>query len=178
MLFRFNISYILTILSDVWQVGTADALAFFLPGVVSQIGKLLHISKTFISGAAGSAEALDQAIRSLAEFLMIVLEDNLNLPFLGMPLDDIEKEKSSVSFLEALRQLPSTMHDQNSSEVVGRGTVVLSSTEGESVGPRNVTGSLRVIRTKDWIVDTSLHVDKLLCATYPHVGYNKFLSGT
>ncbi|XP_059277396.1 uncharacterized protein LOC132031442 isoform X1 [Lycium ferocissimum] len=151
------------------KVGTADALAFFLPGVVSQIGKVLHISKTFISGAAGSAEALDQAIRSLAEFLMIVLEDNFNLPFLGLPLDDVNKGKSSVSFLEALRQLPSSMHDQNLSEAVDRGTVVLRSTEGESVSPRNVNGSLRVIRTKDWIVDTSSHVDKLLCATYPHL---------
>ncbi|WMV59495.1 hypothetical protein MTR67_052880 [Solanum verrucosum] len=148
------------------KVGTADALAFFLPGVVSQIGKVMHISKTFISGAAGNAEALDQAIRSLAEFLMIVLEDNLNLPFLGMLLDDVKKEKSSVSFLEALRQLPSTMHDQNLSEV---GTIVLSSTEGERASPRNPTGSLCVIRTKDWIVDTSSHVDKLLCATYPQV---------
>ncbi|KAK4369546.1 hypothetical protein RND71_013338 [Anisodus tanguticus] len=151
------------------KVGTADALAFFLPGVVSQIGKVLHISKTFISGAAGSAEALDQAIRSLAEFLMIVLEDNFNLPFIGLPLDDVKKEKSAVSFLEALRQLPSSMHDQNLSETVDRGTVVLRSTEGESVSPRNVTGSLRVIHTKDWIVDTSSHVDKLLCATYPHL---------
>ncbi|XP_069148470.1 uncharacterized protein [Solanum lycopersicum] len=151
------------------KVGTADALAFFLPGVVSQIGKVMHISKTFISGAAGSAEALDQAIRSLAEFLMIVLEDDLNLPFLGVLLDDVKKEKSSVSFLEALRQLPSTTHDQNLSEVVDRGTIALSSTEGERVNPRNTTRSLRIIRTKDWVVDTSSHVDKLLCATYPHL---------
>lgn len=163
---------------DVWQVGTADALAFFLPGVVSQIGKVLHMSKTFISGAAGNAEALDQAIRSLAEFLMIVLDDNSNLPFLDPSLDDVKKEKSPVAFLEALRHLLSTMHDQNLSEAVDRGTLVLSSTERESVSPRNVNGSLRVIRTKDWIVDTSSHVDKLLCATYPHVGYNKFLTGT
>ncbi|CAN4102148.1 unnamed protein product [Withania somnifera] len=151
------------------KVGTADALAFFLPGVVSQIGKVLHISKTFISGAAGSAEALQQAIRSLAEFLMIVLEDNLNLPFLDLPLDNVKKEKLSVSFLEALRQLPSAMHDQNLSEVVDRGAIVLSSTEGKSVSPRNATGSLRVIRTKEWIADTSSHVDKLLCATYSHL---------
>ncbi|KAM3355689.1 TELO2-interacting protein 1 isoform X1 [Capsicum galapagoense] len=151
------------------KAGTADALAFFLPGFVSQIGKVLHISRTFISGAAGSAEALDQAIRSLAEFLMIVLEDNLVLPFLCLPLDDVKKEKSSLSFLEALRQLPSTMHDQNLSVVVDKGSIVLSSTEGESVSPRNMTGSLRVIRAKDWIVDTSSHVDKLLCATYPHL---------
>ncbi|XP_070006196.1 uncharacterized protein [Nicotiana sylvestris] len=151
------------------KVGTADALAFFLPGVVSQIGKVLHMSKTFISGAAGNAEALDQAIRSLAEFLMIVLDDDSNLPFLDPSLDDVKKEKSPLAFLEALRHLPSTMHDQNLSEAVDRGTLVLSSTERESVSPRNVNGSLRVIRTKDWIVDTSSHVDKLLCATYPHL---------
>ncbi|GKF90752.1 hypothetical protein Tco_0274453, partial [Tanacetum coccineum] len=47
----------------------ADQLAFFLPGVVSQIGKVLQVSKTMISRAAGSMEAMDHALRALTEFV-------------------------------------------------------------------------------------------------------------
>ena len=36
-----------------------------------------------ICGAAGNAEAIDQAIRGLAEFLVLVLEDDANLFGLG-----------------------------------------------------------------------------------------------
>ncbi|EOY17385.1 Uncharacterized protein TCM_036536 [Theobroma cacao] len=69
------------------EVGTADALAFFLPGVVSQFCKVLHISKTIISRAAGRVEAIDQAIRGLAEYLMIVLQDDTDLSGLDTYID-------------------------------------------------------------------------------------------
>ncbi|WRX30056.1 hypothetical protein QQP08_022543 [Theobroma cacao] len=69
------------------KVGTADALAFFLPGVVSQFCKVLHISKTIISRAAGRVEAIDQAIRGLAEYLMIVLQDDTDLSGLDTYID-------------------------------------------------------------------------------------------
>ena len=99
-----------------FQVGTADALAFFLPGVVSQFAKVLNISKTMISGAAGSVEAIDQAIRGLAEYLMIVLQDDANFSGVDMYIDDSvghnsNKYKSKISFLEELRQIP--FKDQN-----------------------------------------------------------------
>ncbi|GKA35025.1 ARM repeat superfamily protein [Tanacetum coccineum] len=61
------------------KVGTAYQLTLFLPCVVSQIGKVLHVSKTIISRAAGSMEAMDQALRALAKFLMIVLQDEANI---------------------------------------------------------------------------------------------------
>ncbi|KHF98245.1 TELO2-interacting 1 [Gossypium arboreum] len=104
---NLRIESFLTLRVLVAKVGTADALAFFLPGVVSQFAKVLHISKAMISGAAGSVEAIDQAIRGLAEYLMIVLQDDANLSGLDMYKDDSfghksNKYKSTTSFLEEL----------------------------------------------------------------------------
>ncbi|GKB85737.1 hypothetical protein Tco_0958009, partial [Tanacetum coccineum] len=47
--------------------------------LVAKIGKVLHVSKTIISRAAGSMEAMDQALRALTKFLMIVLQDEANI---------------------------------------------------------------------------------------------------
>ncbi|KAJ6917748.1 hypothetical protein NC652_019931 [Populus alba x Populus x berolinensis] len=69
---KIRVEAFLTVRALVAKIGTADALAFFLPGVVSQFAKVLHMSKTMISGAAGSVEAIDQAIRALADFLVPV----------------------------------------------------------------------------------------------------------
>lgn len=161
-----------------FQVGTADALAFFLPGVVSQFTKVLHISKTMISGAAGSVEAIDQAIRGLAEYLMIVLND-VNLSGPDMYIDDSvdhnsSKHKSTISFLEELRQLPlkaqsRTLVESINCEAVN--TVSPETESGEKSSPHlgKGMGSLRVDRTKEWIEKTSGHVNKLLCATFPYV---------
>ncbi|GKD41189.1 hypothetical protein Tco_1261396 [Tanacetum coccineum] len=68
------------------KVGTAYQLALFLPCVVSQIGKVLHVSKTIISQAAGSMESMDQALRALTKFLMIVLQDEANISSLDNTL--------------------------------------------------------------------------------------------
>nr|GLL38243.1 uncharacterized protein LOC109178092 isoform X2 [Ipomoea trifida] len=161
------------------KVGDGDALAFFLPGVVSQIGKVLHASKTMISGAAGSAKALDEAIRGLAEFLMIVLKDKSNLSSITVPFDDVpdfhsDSEKSPLLLLEKLRHLPNQMQDHGNvvikdlTEADDGGIPVCDSSERGSINPGNMPHSLRVYRTKQWITDTSSHVDKLLSATFPH----------
>ncbi|XP_058218097.1 uncharacterized protein LOC131329059 isoform X2 [Rhododendron vialii] len=162
------------------KVGTADALAFFLPGVVSQFAKVLHVSKTMISGAAGSVEAIDQAIRGLAEFLMLVLEDDANISGLGMSVNastgfHSNTNDSAISFLEQLRQLPVKSQDQsvmvveNPSEAVRTDTPKFGLKEKGSVNSGNVIGSFHVSRTKDWIIKTSAHVNKLLSATFPHL---------
>lgn len=161
------------------QVGTADALAFFLPGVVSQIAKVLHASKAMASGAAGSVEAIDQALRGLAEFLMIVLHDDANMSSLDPSIDISarfisSKSISTQSFLEELRNLPVKAHGQSAfvEESSGQASKMITP-EPEMNEQRTDSGkgigSLHVNRTKDWVEKTSAHVDKLLGATFPHV---------
>ncbi|CAK9165660.1 unnamed protein product [Ilex paraguariensis] len=178
---QLRVEAFMTLRMLVAKVGTADALAFFLPGVVSQIGKVLHVSKRMISGAAGSVDATEQAIRSLAEILMIVLDDDANISSLSVSIDDVtglqsNKDKSPLSFLEELRQLPLKTQDQGECAVTdSRGEAVDCSTpesdvKGKgSINSGGVIGSLHVNRTKDWVVKTSAHVDKLLSATFPHL---------
>ncbi|GMI88663.1 hypothetical protein like AT1G79190 [Hibiscus trionum] len=177
---NLRIEAFLTLRVLVAKVGTADALAFFLPGVVSQFAKVLHISKAMISGAAGSVEAIDQAIRGLAEYLMIVLEDEANLSGLDMYKDDsfghnLNKCKSTTSFLEELRQLPLQAQSRNVLESVnGESINSVSSSKTESGERSNLDlgkgmWSFHVDRTKEWIEKTSGHVNKLLCATFPSI---------
>lgn len=163
------------------QVGTADALAFFLPGVVSQFAKVLHVSKTLISGAAGSVEATEQAIRGLAEYLMIVLQDDANVSSLNIPLNVMSgfssnKNEPFHSLLDELRHLPSSTQVPRKTvaeESVGVAVDLDSHGSDIKINRDNKfgkeIGSLHVDRTGDWIEKTSVHLDKLLSATFPHV---------
>ncbi|PON90723.1 Coatomer beta subunit [Trema orientale] len=161
------------------KVGTADALAFFLPGVVSQFAKVLHASKAMASGAAGSVEAVDQALRGLAEFLMIVLQDDANMSSLDDSIDITarfisSKSLSTVSFMEELRNLPVKAHGQSAFVVDSSGQMVKMITPEPEMNEQRIDsgkgiGSFHVTRTKDWIEKTSAHVDKLLGATFPNV---------
>ncbi|XP_052177769.1 uncharacterized protein LOC127791774 isoform X2 [Diospyros lotus] len=173
---KLRVEAFLTLRVLVAKVGTADALAFFLPGVVSQFAKVLHASRTMISGAAGSLEAIDQAIRGLAEFLMIVLDDNANLSGLNISMSErpgfhSNKSESAQSVLEELRHLP--VKSQGQGEVVvdnSMEAVHADASKGKgSVNVGNKIGSLHVSRTKDWMIRTSAHVNKLLSATFPHL---------
>nr|GEU38851.1 TELO2-interacting protein 1 homolog [Tanacetum cinerariifolium] len=65
-----------------------------------------------ISGAAGNMEAMDQALRALAEFLMIVLQDQANISSLDDIDIDLNMDKSPLSFLEELRHLKKQDHSQ------------------------------------------------------------------
>ncbi|PQM38627.1 uncharacterized protein Pyn_06456 [Prunus yedoensis var. nudiflora] len=158
---RLRIEAFMTLRVLVAKVGTADALAFFLPGVVSQFAKVLHASKTMTSGAAGSGDAIDQAVRGLAEYLMIVLQDDANLSRLDMSVtvtseSNLKKYESTQSLMDELRKLPVKAH----------GPSKMSEKKTDSgKGDR----SLHVDRTNDWIEKTSIHVDKLLGATFRHI---------
>ncbi|XP_038887281.1 uncharacterized protein LOC120077473 isoform X2 [Benincasa hispida] len=163
------------------KVGTADALAFFLPGVVSQFSKVLRTSKTSLSGAAGNTEATNQAIRGLAEYLMIVLEDDANKSSLVMFMDFeseiiMEKGKKAQYILEELRQLPDKVRggsieveESSSSEVVKKTTYESGSKEKMSADYLKGNKSFHVDRTKEWVAETSTRVDKLLSATFPSI---------
>ncbi|XP_038690270.1 uncharacterized protein LOC119989047 [Tripterygium wilfordii] len=180
---KLRVEAFITLRVLVSKVGIADALAFFLPGVVSQFAKVLHVSKTMISGAAGSVEALNQAIRGLAEYLMIVLQDDGNLSGVEIPASvtsgsGSNKIESVHSFLEELRQLPMKAQAQAQSKTVAEElkgeTVILDTPSSEikekgSTKSGNAIGSLHVDRTKEWIEKTSAHVDKLLCATFMQI---------
>lgn len=160
------------------QVGTADALAFYLPGVVSQLGKVLHTSRTMISGAAGSAEALDQAIRGLAEYLVVVIGDVPSTSILGTCVDDISghcsaKEKPLSSLLEELRNLSVkniVQDDADNSTKSGDRSITTSERDTTPVKSDSKVRSLRVKRTEEWLANAAGHINKLLSATFPHVG--------
>lgn len=132
-----------------------------------------------ITGAAGSVEAIDQAIRGLAEYLMIVLQDDVNLYGLDMPKNVLSgydpNNNESSSFLGELRRLrikpegqSSIVEEDNDGELVNMVTPK-SEFKEQSTDSMKRKGSLHVARTKDWIEETSAHVNKLLCATFPHV---------
>ncbi|KAL8473985.1 hypothetical protein ACS0TY_030725 [Phlomoides rotata] len=172
---RIRVEALITLRMLVAKVGIADALAFYLPGVVSQLGKVLHASRTMISGAAGSTKALDQAIRALAEYLVIVLEDGVSASICGVPADDISASFSSkplASFLEDLRHLPvkNIMRDdaRDSTESVEEGSI-MSGEDSILVNADTKVGPLHINRTVDWLAKTTAHVNKLLSATFPHL---------
>ncbi|OIV95355.1 hypothetical protein TanjilG_07511 [Lupinus angustifolius] len=170
---RLRIEAFKTLRVLVAKVGSADALAFFLPGVVSQFAKVLRGAKTMISGAAGSVESIDQSIRGLAEFLMIVLKDDANAPALDNEATsnfDSNECKSALSLLEKLRQLPVKTNVEDMS--VESGQVICSQTQLQEMGSTDLDRenlSLHVKRTKHWMQKTSANVDKLLRANFPHI---------
>ncbi|XP_062115745.1 uncharacterized protein LOC133829920 [Humulus lupulus] len=175
---KFRIETFMTLRVLVAKVGTADALAFFLPGVVSQFAKVLHASKSMASGAAGSVEAVDQVLRGLAEFLMIVLQDDANMCSLNASMDITDfvsnQSISTQSFMEELRNLPVKAHGQStfveeSSAEVKKMITPESEMNGQRTNSGKGIGSLHANRTKEWIEKTSAHVDKLLSATFPNM---------
>ncbi|GAB4854735.1 hypothetical protein Ancab_023321 [Ancistrocladus abbreviatus] len=177
---KVRVEAFLTLRVLVAKIGVADSLAFFLPGVVSQLAKVLHVSKSMISGAAGSSEATEHAIRGLAEFLMIVLQGDANLSDSHASLGGVtafqsHNNETSQSFLDELCHLHAKSQNQNethaqnsSAEAVQQFTSKLVLQE-KAADTGDTRGSLHVNRTQDWVERTSTHVDKLLCSTFPSI---------
>ncbi|KAI3414905.1 uncharacterized protein J3R85_015707 [Psidium guajava] len=171
---KLRIEAFLTLRVLVAKVGTSGALAFFLPGVVSKFTKVLGFARTMSSGAAGNIEAINQSIRGLAEYLMIVLDDDANSLCLEMSKMNSEIYDSTDSFLKELRRLPIRDQDREVSSEYSDVKVESKKTVNEFQEQKNAGSSkglqtLMVYRTKEWIEETSANVHKLLSATFPHI---------
>ncbi|XP_020262494.1 uncharacterized protein LOC109838460 [Asparagus officinalis] len=170
---------LLTLRVLVAKIGSADALAFFLPGIVSRFSKALHLTKSMISGAAGSTGSIEHAVRGLSEFLMIVLHDEANLSGLetsGDPITELSlKSGSPESVLQALRCLAVPQSETLAEHPVHQMDAIFSSKETVTKNNNHANGgTLYVNRTKQWINKTSENVDKLLSVTFPHVCHPNF----
>ncbi|KAK8945962.1 hypothetical protein KSP40_PGU008100 [Platanthera guangdongensis] len=162
----------LTLRVLVAKVGTADALAFFLPGIVSRFTKALLLSKTMISGSAGNAGSIEHTVLGLTEFLIIVLRDEANLTAQKFSISEItyDKNGSAEKVLDVLRHLPASIHNQSEYSLCQSAQIpVNDDKKGINHDEYPGTISLYVQRTKDWVDQTSAQVDKLLSATFPHL---------
>ncbi|KAF3783567.1 hypothetical protein EJ110_NYTH31694 [Nymphaea thermarum] len=168
---------LLTLRVLIAKVGTADRLAFFLPGVVSRFAKALNVSKTMISGAAGSTESMAHVIYGLGELLVITFGDEVNFCGLGMSLEDLKgsclkKNQSAQLVLETLRLLPTVSEETDIINTSGSNFASTSILLKTDMQEKSTDKSLFVDRNKDWIDKTSECVDKLLSATFPHLCVN------
>ncbi|KAK9684121.1 hypothetical protein RND81_10G187600 [Saponaria officinalis] len=129
-----------------------------------------------ISGAAGSTEATEHAIRGLAEFLMIVLQDDANAFDLNVSsaLHGVNSHDfgSSQSYLEQLRHL--NCKTQNPSHISGdtSGTHAVQKqglSDKQRLNAGGSVGPLHVKRTPEWIERVTNNVDKLLNNAFPHL---------
>ncbi|ERN14793.1 uncharacterized protein LOC18443063 isoform X1 [Amborella trichopoda] len=166
---KLRVEAFLTLRILIAKVGTADALAFFLPGVVSGFGKVLNRSKIMISGAGGSVESIDHAVRGLAEFLMIVFGDEPNLNGLGISMNVLKelrpcKDTSVESVLAALRSLHPQTDNLNSVNMAKE----IESRKSTADALQHMA-PLHVHRSKEWIEKTAEHIDTLVSATFPHL---------
>ncbi|CAM8934498.1 unnamed protein product [Rhodiola kirilowii] len=163
------------------KIGAADSLAFFLPGVISQFAKVLHISKSMITGASGSSKAVDHAIRGLAEYLMIVLEDDVDISGSHtssiLTTNNSSLGQSSQSVLDELRHMPVKDQTQlatppgTSNSKPNHVDRHIDFRRKEMV-PSNLVGAFSVNRSKDWKEKTAFQVNRLLAATFPHICVN------
>ncbi|XP_021766499.1 uncharacterized protein LOC110730962 [Chenopodium quinoa] len=173
---KIRIEALLTLRILVAKVGTPDALAFFLPGVVSKLAGILNVSKSMISGAAGSTEATDHAVRGLAEFLIVVLQVDANIFDPRVSRNNLlaslsYENESPQSFLEELRHMHVKAQDRIQTPA-NSSCLKTPNTKEEEKQSHKISGGLgplHVKRTRDWLEKTSVNIDCLLSKIFPHI---------
>jgi hypothetical protein len=179
-----------------FQVGSADALAFFLPGVASRLVKSVQSSKkmnsgmselSYPSGAAGSSLAVEQALRALNELIVLVLADERNLNAVRRdknsnnltvkPLIGHESGETALSMLhtERIRKNMQSINDKQTmqpemNECNFQG-ITSESRKTDPVLPDDTegVGKLRVERSEAWLEYTNKRISSLLSLCYPAV---------
>jgi hypothetical protein len=173
------------------QVGNADALAFFFPGVVSGFTKAIRssmvtskrsvITATYKSvGAAGSTGALEESLRGLTELLVLVLADSRNwacLPEMGPEsgpnTDQVEAalEKLQVVLLKEDASGAGEL-DMSGDSKEGSLSVGASSSDHKAVikAEASTSGSpFRLERDKKWLESTVARLESILSVNLPLV---------
>ncbi|XP_057818002.1 uncharacterized protein LOC131031017 isoform X1 [Cryptomeria japonica] len=168
------------------KVGSADALAFFLPGIVGGLVKVLRVSKFTTgnsfqptSGAAGSIGAIEQAVKGLADMLVLCLADEKNTTQLDIGTAETYNEGlSAAAALEALQCLSFQTRAKKDFEVKKEAPYhALNGKDLQQKRQKNIevlgdgrgaiSSNFRVYRDKEWLEQTAQHVDSLLSTTFP-----------
>ena len=175
------------------QVGYADALAFFLPGVVSGFTKAIRssmvtskrsvITATYKSvGAAGSTGALEESLRGLTELLVLVLADSRNWACLseidpkscetGPNVDEVEAALENLQVVLLKEDFRRDRDSKESSLSVG----VSSSDHREVFRAEAPTpdSSLRLERDRKWLESTVARLESMLSVNLPLVSSPQF----
>lgn len=196
---KLRIDALSTLRILLFKVGTADALAFFLPGIASRLVNSVQSSKrmnaglselSYPSGAAGSSGAIEQAVRALAELLVLVLADERNLTALERrPLSAKSSAEPSSweghhlvaeAALETLRKVSNELKETKEKQAVhvnfsgsdaqdtaegASGSNSLSSIVPKSGNPEAVD-SFRVERNNAWLKHTVERISILLSLSF------------
>ncbi|XP_024523552.1 TELO2-interacting protein 1 homolog isoform X1 [Selaginella moellendorffii] len=151
----------------VTKVASPDALAFFLPGVASGLGKVIKgavvsngrsgfvsAAQFYSVGAAASSRSLSEAILGIAELLVLVLADSRSLVTADIATPRIQ-DQEALGALQKLskKAVHETRRDEHQLEVADT-----------SMEDRKV---MRVECHERWLADTVSHIDKLLQDVLP-----------
>ncbi|KAL3699023.1 hypothetical protein R1sor_017045 [Riccia sorocarpa] len=168
------------------KVGSADALAYFLPGVVRGFATAMRFTKAqvnsgfatpivHVSGAAGWPAVVEEAVRGMAEILSLVLGDEVNRFISSDPTStSIEEDATLDVALDYLKDLAlqSGRRDKNAvathetTEAEAKtSTLVVHQSQDQDHGVG--VNPLRVERSKKWLSETTARVQTFLSQTLP-----------
>ncbi|OAE27011.1 hypothetical protein AXG93_1774s1210 [Marchantia polymorpha subsp. ruderalis] len=168
------------------KVGSADALAFFLPGAVRGLATVMRATKAqvnsgfstpivHVSGAAGWPAVVEEAVRGMAEILTIVMRD-------GQSSDSITTTDESAtldSALDYLQDLSLQFKKVSPTDEINRSNMEVSTLvvhkkkknrgENESSMPEIGAGvrSFRTERDEKWQKEAAIRVHTFLSQTLP-----------